>query len=207
MSTVIDPTRAQRRLAWAFCVLIGVSMCLRTSELQTELTMPSHPQPARSVAQMCTITAADLAPGIKALSRDIARRFHLAEGAAVGITRAAFTAAQARGIDPTLVLAIAAVESKFKPGAVNPATGAKGLMQIMPRWHHDKILDVGGEPSLMLIAPNIAVGAAIMAEYLDAEDGDIQDALGHYLGTAGAERYVRRVNVEMAHLTRVMKAT
>jgi hypothetical protein len=27
------------------------------------------------------------------------------------------------------------------------------------------------------------------------------------LGTTGAERYVRRVNVEMAHLTRVMKAT
>jgi len=207
MSPVIDPTRARRRLSLAFCGLIGASMCLRTSELQTELTMPPHPQSVRSVAQMCTIPPSDLAPGIKALSRDIARRFHLAEGAAVGITRAAFTAAQARGIDPTLVLAIAAVESKFKPGAVNPATGAKGLMQIMPRWHHDKILDVGGEPSLMLIAPNIAVGAAIMAEYLDAEDGDIQDALGHYLGTTGAETYVRRVNVEMAHLARVMKAT
>ena len=50
-------------------------------------------------------------------------------------------------------------------------------------------------------------GAAIMAEYLDAEDGDIKDALGHYLGTTGAERYVRKVNLEMAHLTRVLKAT
>jgi soluble lytic murein transglycosylase-like protein len=188
-------------------VLIGVSMCLRTSELQTEFTMPSHSEPAPSIGLTCRILATDMAPGVKALSRDIARRFHLAEGAAVGITRAAFTAAQASGIDPTLVLAIAAVESKFKPGAVNPATGAKGLMQIMPRWHQDKIHGIGGEPSLMLIAPNISVGAAIMAEYLDAEDGDIQDALGHYLGTAGADTYVRRVNVEMAHLTRVMKAT
>jgi soluble lytic murein transglycosylase-like protein len=207
MSTVIDSARAQRRLVWALCVLIGVSMCLRTSRLATEIIMLSDPEPARSIGPTCRNPAMETAPGIRALSRDIARRFHLAEGAAVSITRAAFTAAQTRGIDPTLVLAIAAVESKFKPGAVNPATGAKGLMQIMPRWHQDKILSVGGEPSLMLIAPNIAVGAAIMAEYLDAEDGDIKDALGHYLGTTGAERYVRRVSLEMAHLTRVMKAT
>src|SRR5258708_4739675 len=207
MSPVIDPTRAQGRLAWALYVLIGVSMCLRTSELQTEFTVLSHAEPAPSIGPTCRILATDMAPGIKALSRDIARRFHLAEGAAVSITRAAFSAAQARGIAPTLGLASAAVESKFKPGAVNPTTGAKGLMQIMPRWHQDKIHGIGGEPSLMLIAPNISVGAAIMAEYLDAEDGDIQDALGHYLGTTGADTYARRVNVEMAHLTRVMKAT
>jgi hypothetical protein len=206
MSPVIDSTRTQRRLVWMLSLLIGASMCLRTSDLQSGLTMVPHPEPVQSIGLMCQIPTMGLAPGMKALSRDIARRFHLAEGAAVGITRAAFTAAQARGIDPTLVLAIAAVESKFKPGAVNPTTGAMGLMQIMPRWHHDKILNVGGEPSLMLIAPNIAVGAAIMAEYLHAEDGDIEDALGHYLGTTGAERYVRRVNMEMAHLTRVMKA-
>ncbi len=207
MSPVIDPTIAQRRLAWVLSVLVGVSMCLRTSELQSEFIVLSHAEPARSIGLTCRISDTDPAPGVKALSRDIARRFHLAEGAAASITRAAFTAGQARGIDPTLVLAIAAVESKFKPGAVNPATGAKGLMQIMPKWHQDKILGIGGESSLLLIAPNIAVGAAIMAEYLDAEDGDIQDALGHYLGTTGAERYVRRVSVEMAHLTRVMKAT
>src|SRR5260221_3974892 len=178
MSPIIDRTKAQRRLAWALSVLIGVSMCLRTSELQTEFTMLPHPEPARSIDLTCRILATDMAPAIKALSRDIARRFHLAEGAAVGITRAAFTAGQARGIDPTLVLAIAAVESQFRPGAVNPATGAKGLMQIMPRWHQDKILRIGGEPSLILIAPTISVGAPIQAEYPEAEHGDVTYGLG-----------------------------
>ena len=119
---------------------------------------------------------------------------------------ATIAAAQAHGIDPTLVLAVAAVESKFRSGAVNPATGAAGLMQIMPKWHRDQILGVGGEPSLMLIAPNLTVGATILAEYLDAEGGDVNDALGRYLGTAGADRYVKRVDVERAHLTRVLKA-
>jgi soluble lytic murein transglycosylase-like protein len=167
MSHVIDPRRTQRRAILALSLLIGVSLALRTSQLQSGFILHSYAGPARSLGLMCKISA-DMAPDIKALSRDIARRFHLAQGAAVSITRAAFTAAQARGIDPTLVLAVAAVESKFKPGAVNPASGAKGLMQIMPRWHRDKILSVGGEPSLLLIAPNFDVGATILGEYLDA---------------------------------------
>jgi soluble lytic murein transglycosylase-like protein len=205
MSHVIDSRRTQRRAILALSLLIGVSLALRTSQLQSGFILHSHAGPARSLGLMCKISA-EITPDIKALSRDIARRFHLARGAAVSITRAAFTAAQARGIDPTLVLAVAAVESKFKPGAINPATGAAGLMQIMPKWHRDQILGVGGEPSLLLIAPNLAVGATILAEYLDAEDGDVNDALGHYLGTSGADRYVKRVNLEMAHFTRVMKA-
>jgi len=197
--------RAQRKTFWLLTLLIGACLCLRTEELQSEwisIVRAGEPQPQES---SCTIPTAGIRPGVTALSRDIARRFHLVEGAAMSITRAAFMAAQARGIDPTLVLAIVAVESKFKPGAVNPATGAKGLMQIMPQWHRAKILDVGGESSLMLIAPNIDVGAAILSEYLDAGGGDIEDALGRYLGTAGGDRYVKRVHVEMAHLTRVMK--
>lgn len=208
MSHVIDPRQTQRRAIWALSLLIGVSLALRTSQLQSGFILHSHAAhagPAGSISLMCEISAG-IAPDIKALSRDIARRFHLAQGAAVSITRAAFAAAQAHGIDPTLVLAVAAVESKFKSGAVNPATGAAGLMQIMPKWHRDQILGVGGEPSLMLIAPNLTVGATILAEYLDAEGGDVNDALGRYLGAAGADRYVKRVDVERAHLTRVLKA-
>jgi len=72
-----------------------------------------------------------MAPGIKALSRDIARRFHLAEGAAVSITRAAFTAGQARGIDPTLCWPSPAVKSKFKPGR-SSRDRCQGTQQIMP---------------------------------------------------------------------------
>jgi soluble lytic murein transglycosylase-like protein len=203
MSNVIDPTSTEHRMLWVMSVLLGVCLLLRTSDLQSELvSIPRSPAPPL-LALMCEIPAR-VAPEIKALSRDIARRFHLAEGAAASITHAAFSAARVRGIDPTLVLAVAAVESKFKPRAVNQATGAKGLMQVMPKWHQDKVLGVGGEPSLLLIAPNINVGAAILAEYLEAEDGNIEDALGHYLGTAGADHYLKLVRLEMAHLTRVV---
>jgi soluble lytic murein transglycosylase-like protein len=215
MSDFIDPQSTQCRfdirstqcrLPWVLSVLLGLGLSLSvgTSDLQSGFVAISRTAAPQLLALTCKIPAREPAPEIKALSEDIARRFHLMESAAVSITHAAFTAARLRGIDPTLVLAVAAVESKFKPRAVNPATGAKGLMQVLPKWHQDKILDVGGESSLLLIAPNINVGAAILAEYLDAEDGNVEDALGHYLGSAGADHYVKLVRREMAHLTRVL---
>jgi soluble lytic murein transglycosylase-like protein len=211
MSHVSAAGNTHRRALWLVSLLLGVSLLLRTSDLQSEFVPVSRnvaqvPRDVSSplLALTCRIPEA-VAPGIKALSRDIGRRFHLAQSAAMSITNAAFSAARVRGIDPTLVLAVAAVESKFKPQAVNPSTGAKGLMQVMPKWHQDKVLRVGGEPSLLLIAPNINVGAAILAEYVVAEDGNITDALGHYLGAAGADHYVNMVRSEMAHLAKVLK--
>jgi soluble lytic murein transglycosylase-like protein len=144
-----------------------------------------------------------LSPAIGALAQDIARRFHVAHSAAVGITHAAFSAGRMHGVDPVLVLAVAAVESKFKSRAVNPVTGATGLMQVVPQWHQDKIVRVGGDPALLLIRPNITVGTAILAEYLNAEDGNLENALSRYLGSGSGVRYAERVHAELVHLTRV----
>jgi soluble lytic murein transglycosylase-like protein len=205
MSHVLGTRKLDHRLIWVLSILLGVGLLLRTSDLPSGFVSISRASPPL-LAMTCQIPAQAIAPEIKALSKYIARRFHVAESAAVGITHAAFAAARLRGIDPKLVLAVAAVESKFKTRAVNPVTGAKGLMQVMPKWHQDEIHNVGGEQSLLLIAPNIDVGAAILAEYLDAEDGNLENALGRYLGTAGGVSYVKSVHVEMAHLTRVVKA-
>jgi soluble lytic murein transglycosylase-like protein len=199
--------RGRQRFLWVLSGLLGLSLLVPTSELQYEFFSITRGAGPRLVATSCQIPAEFLAPRIKAVSRDIARRFHVAQSAALSITRAAFTASLERGIDPTLVLAVAAVESKFKPGAVNPVTGAKGLMQVLPKWHPDEVMSVGGEPSLLLIAPNISVGAAILADYLDKERGDLTDALSHYLGTAGAETYEKRVRAERAHLTQILKTS
>lgn len=205
MSKVIDTEGKKRVALWALSVAVGVCLLLRASELPLETASisqpfsPSQPAPATPVINKVSVSP------VTALARDIARRFHVGRSAAVSITNAAFNAAQNRGIDPTLVLAVAAVESKFKPGAVNSATGATGLMQVVPKWHQDKVMDAGGESSLLLIAPNIDVGAAILAEYVDADAGNVSSALGRYLGTAGANRYVNQVQREMEHLAKVLR--
>lgn len=46
-------------------------------------------------------------------------------------------------IDPTLILAIMAIESSFNPFAQS-AVGAQGLMQVMTRIHTDKYENFGG---------------------------------------------------------------
>jgi Transglycosylase SLT domain len=206
LSKVIDLEGKKRAALWALSAAIGLCLLLRATDLPLESVSVSQPQASpRVTLAISPIPPKDSVSQIAALARDIGRRFHLGRGAAVSITQAAFSAAQDRGIDPTLVLAVAAVESKFKPEAVNPATGATGLMQVVPKWHQDKVVDVGGEPSLLLIAPNIDVGAAILAEYVDADAGNISGALGRYLGTAGANRYVKRVQHEMEHLAKVLR--
>jgi soluble lytic murein transglycosylase-like protein len=205
MSKVIDTEGKKRVTLWALSLVVGICLLLRASELPLESLPLSQPLSPPQVALAPPVVNKVSVSPVTALARDIARRFHLGRSAAVSITNAAFNAAQDRGIDPTLVLAVAAVESKFKPGAVNPATGATGLMQVVPKWHQDKVMGVGGESSLLLIAPNIDVGAAILAEYVDADAGNITSALGRYLGTAGANRYVNQVQHEMEHLAKVLR--
>jgi soluble lytic murein transglycosylase-like protein len=206
MSHVVESSRAHR-LVWAFSILLGIGLSLYTSDLRSGRVANSpRPRPIEQ-EQSCLIPAHALTPQVAVIARDIARRFHVARDSAVSITRAAFSAARASGIDPTLVLAVAAIESKFKSKATNPVTGAKGLMQVMPRWHQDKLAGQGGEPALSLISPNVNIGAAILADYLDAENGNVEAALGRYLGTSGGVHYVQKVRQEMVHFNRVLEAT
>ncbi len=138
-----------------------------------------------------------------ALAHYIARRFHVDVQTAASITREAFHAAQANNIKPTLILAVAAVESSYQPHAVNAATGARGLMQVLPRWHEGKVRRIGGERALFRIKPNIEVGAAILAEYLHLERGRLHAALGRYWGSMRCGDYVRRVQAQLDHLNHI----
>jgi soluble lytic murein transglycosylase-like protein len=205
MTQVMETASGTRAPVRILAVLVLLGLSLWTTPLSLELISMSRARARPVLATACPMPPGAFGSEIAAVSRDIGRRFHLAQSAAFSITRAAFRAAQVRGIDPTLVLAVAAVESKFRPHAVNQATGATGLMQVVPKWHQDRLVAVGGEPSLLLVAPNINVGAAILAEYVEAEDGNITGALGRYLGTAGGDHYVAHVRREMAHLSRVLK--
>lgn len=203
---VIDRVCCVKRLAWIvplmFCV--GLTAASKTNDAASLLAaepVSQAPLPAPVVVEVTS-------PEVLAIARDISARFHLPTETAQEITREAYRAADLNDgtpVEATLVLAVIAVESSYRPTVINRHTGATGLMQVNARWHQDKVRDVGGEQKLLAVAPNIRVGTAILAEYLGRERGRIDPALGRYWGSAQADQYVQRVRVQMRHLSNVAR--
>ena len=130
----------------------------------------------------------------RAVSNHITRKYGVSGEVVQELVRTAFAAGKQYGIDPLLVVAIMAVESSFNPIAESYA-GAKGLMQIIPKFHLEKFADFGGEHTVFDPRVNILVGARIVREYLLQASGDLFTALQTYAG-ALADRnsaYTHRV--------------
>jgi soluble lytic murein transglycosylase-like protein len=119
---------------------------------------------------------------------------------------AAHRAAQEVGLDPLLVLAVISVESSFNPGAQS-VMGAKGLMQIIPKYHRAKLSQLGGEAAVLDPEANIQVGARILQEYVHRR-GTLEAGLQYYNGAAadGTAQYAQKVMAERSRLERVLRS-
>lgn len=85
-------------------------------------------------------------------------------------------------LDPTLILAVMAIESSFNPFAQSPV-GAQGLMQVMTRIHTDKYERVGGHLAAFDPVTNLRVGVKVLQDCI-ARAGSIEGGLRHYVGAA-----------------------
>ncbi len=89
-------------------------------------------------------------------------------------------AARRHGLDPSLVMAVVAVESGFRTDAVSPK-GAQGLMQLMPSTAADLGVGDAFDP-----AQNLDGGTRHLGSLLSLYGGDIKKALAAYNAGAGA---------------------
>lgn len=130
----------------------------------------------------------------------IAKRYRVADSAIAGFVASAYRAGTQYSVDPLLILAVMAVESRYNPVAES-VMGAKGLMQVIPKFHLDKLLDHGGEDALLEPEVNIMVGAQILREYT-RRFGDVGSALQMYVGAADqpTSQYANKVLAERARL-------
>src|SRR2546425_8222838 len=101
----------------------------------------------------------------RALANYVSRRYRIAPDVTEQFVGAAYDAGRQVGLDPLLILAVMAVESRFNPVAES-LMGAKGLMQVIPKHHLDKLLEHGGGEAVVDPMINIALGARILKEYV-----------------------------------------
>ena len=134
---------------------------------------PFEAAPAPKVASVMQAAVSLARPEVSKadqLASIVARRYKVAEGAAAAVVSAAFREGNRHGLDPVLILAVIAVESRFNPFAASEQ-GALGLMQIVPRFHQDKIA-ASGAPSVLTPEANIAIGTLILKDSIQRGGSD-----------------------------------
>jgi hypothetical protein len=117
----------------------------------------------------------------------------------------AFELGKRTKLDPTLILAIMAVESSFNPFAQSHV-GAQGLMQVMTRVHGEKYQSAGGTLTAFDPVTNMRVGVKVLQECI-ARAGSLEGGLKFYVGAANLPDdggYASKVLAEHARLQQVV---
>jgi len=110
-------------------------------------------------------------PEIEAVANAVARRYRISQEATREHVGTAYREGKAIGVDPLLIIAVMAVESRFNPIAQSDG-GAIGLMQVIPRFHTDKFNAARGE-SVLDPRINIQLGARVLKEYIRRGGTDV----------------------------------
>ncbi len=137
----------------------------------------------------------------RAVSEYIAKRYRVSESAVTEYVAVAYRAGAQYSLDPLLILAVMAIESRYNPVAES-GVGARGLMQVMPKFHLEKLADHGGDADALLEpAVNIQVGARILREY-QRRFHDMEATLQMYAGAFDepTAQYATKVLAEKARL-------
>lgn len=112
----------------------------------------------------------------------LAKRYRVAPEPISRLVQEAWTAGQRAHLDPTLILAIIAIESSFNPFAQSPV-GAQGLMQVLTRVHDDKYSAFGGNLAAFDPVTNVRVGVQVLKECIQRA-GSLEEGLRFYVGAA-----------------------
>jgi soluble lytic murein transglycosylase-like protein len=165
-----------------------VSGLLAPRPVVQEAAAPAPVQIATAAVE--PVAAAPEPPAVAVNSRQqqfvtswLSKRYRVAGDAANMLVSTAYSTAREIKLDPLLILAVMAIESGLNPFAESPV-GAKGLMQVMAKVHHDKFAQVGGAEAALNPVANIRVGAQILKDYV-TRSGSLEAGLKTYVG-AGA---------------------
>lgn len=146
------------------------------------------------------VPAVPLSPKMRAALEQVSRRYHVSMEALRPVFEAAQGAGRRLHLDPLLIVAVIGVESGFNPLSES-VMGAQGLMQIIPRFHQEKLPDDGGDLPLLDPITNVHVGAQVLKESI-RRNGGLTEGLQQFGGAANDpdRRYASRVLAEKQRL-------
>ena len=119
------------------------------------------------------------------LAHWLSRKYGVAPEPVAALVAAAHDIGSKVDLDPTLILAIMAVESGFNPFAQSPV-GAQGLMQVMTSVHHQKYSPFGGKLAAFDPVTNLRVGVRVLLACIERA-GSVEGGLKFYVGAANLE--------------------
>lgn len=157
-----------------------------------------------AVARATAVNPGDLPRQQAAVANWLSRRYKVAPEPVSRIVQEAWHLGQRAQLDPTLILAVMAVESSFNPFAQSPV-GAQGLMQVMTRVHDDKYSAFGGNHAAFDPLTNLRVGVQVLKDSI-AQAGSVEGGLKYYVGAANLPDdggYAAKVLGEQSHLRNV----
>jgi len=144
-----------------------------------------------------------LTPHMRSALNYVTRRYRVSQKALLPIFAAAQVTGRERGIDPLLIVAVIGIESGFNPLAES-SMGAQGLMQIIPRFHQDKVPEGAGDNPLLDPVTNVQVGVHVLQESIRRSGGLIA-GLQQYGGSSDTEdAYASKVLAEKRRLEQVV---
>ncbi len=143
-------------------------------------------------------------PQHQVLAGYLARRYRVATDATIDLVSEAYAVGRAVGLDPLLILAVISVESRFNPIAESNM-GAKGLMQVIPKFHYEKLAEHGGADAVLDPRTNMLVGAQILKEYI-VRAGSLEAGLQMYNGASEdpTQGYAQKVIAERQGLEQTL---
>ncbi len=168
------------------------------AKLAAELSEPD------AIARATAIDPKELNRQQALVAQWISKRYRVAPEPISRLVKEAWYLGDRVKLDPTLILAIMAIESSFNPFAQSNV-GAQGLMQVMTQLHDQKYEAFGGNFAAFDPVTNLRVGVQVLKECI-ARAGSLEAGLKFYVGAANLPEdggYAARVLAEQGHLRMV----
>lgn len=175
-----------------------LSFLVNRQETRTDVTLVTPDPQAAERATAVEVSALPKAQANVALW--LSRKYKVAPEPLSVLVSEAFHLGEKIKIDPTLILAVMAIESRFNPFAQSNH-GAQGLMQVMTRVHTDKYEDFGGKLAAFDPVTNLRVGVQVLQDCI-RRAGSVEGGLSLYVGavTVDGSEYVAKVLGEHVRL-------